>query len=88
MPYIKQEEREKWKKVLEDIKEIIIKLEKDEVEGELNYFITSLLKQTYEPKYSNYNNAMGLLECIKLEFYRRDIGDYEDKKIEENGDVE
>ena len=30
---------------------------------------------------------MGVLECCKLEFYRRVAAPYEDIKIEENGDV-
>jgi len=30
---------------------------------------------------------MGVLECIKQEFYRRAVAPYEDKKKEENGDV-
>ena len=35
----------------------------------------------------NYNRSMGVLECIKSEWYRRQVGPYEDKKIRENGDV-
>jgi len=46
------------------------------------------LKRLYSPpKYKRYNKAMGVLECIKQEFYRRVISKYEDQKIEENGDV-
>jgi len=41
----------------------------------------------YPPKYFNYNRAMGVLESCKLEFYRRFVGRYEDKKIKENGDI-
>ena len=42
------------------------------------------------PMYSNYadiNSAIGVLECAKLELYRRQAAPYEDKKIEENGEV-
>jgi len=37
--------------------------------------------------YSNVNEIIGALECIKLELYRRVAAPYEDLKIEENGDV-
>jgi hypothetical protein len=45
------------------------------------------MKGIYPPKYFNYNRAVGVLECIKLEFYRRMVGPYEDTKIRESGDV-
>jgi len=59
----------------------------DEKEGQLNYFITSILHNVYSPKYFEYNRAIGLLECIKQEYYRKVVAPYEDIKIEENGDV-
>ena len=37
--------------------------------------------------YENFNAMIGALECCKQEYYRRIIAPYEDKKIEENGDV-
>jgi len=30
---------------------------------------------------------MGVLECVKQEFYRRRAVPYEEEKIEENGDI-
>ena len=33
------------------------------------------------------NAAIGVLECAKLELYRRVVAMYEDGKIKENGDV-
>ncbi len=58
--------------------------------GELNYLITKLcttyLKEHGE-SYSNHNLIIGVLECAKLEFYRRAVAHYEDLKKEENGDV-
>jgi len=88
MPYIKQEDRTKWERIINEVVGELEKLDLKDVEGNLNYFITSILKKTYQPKYFNYNRAMGLLECIKQEFYRRQIAVYEDEKIKENGDVE
>lgn len=58
--------------------------------GELNYLVTLLcLKYLNErgEKYQTYNDILGALEGCKLEMYRRRIAPYEDKKIEENGDV-
>lgn len=59
------------------------------VAGELNYLITSLVKDYLgsSPNYQRYNDAVGALECAKLELYRRRVSPYEDTKIAENGDV-
>lgn len=55
--------------------------------GHLNYFLFKLAK-TQCKRYSDYAAFIGELEAAKLEIYRRLIAPYEDKKIEENGDVE
>lgn len=57
--------------------------------GELNYQITRLVLEFLgaSPRYQDFNNAIGVLECAKLEVYRRMVAPYEDKKITENGDV-
>lgn len=59
--------------------------------GQLNYAITkeiiSFLFRNGLPKYQDYNDAIGVLECAKMELYRRSVAPYEDKKIQENGDV-
>ena len=61
-------------------------------DGELNYAITSLLIEHFAStdgiySYSTFERIVGLLECVKLEFYRRLIAPFEDGKKEENGDV-
>jgi len=40
-----------------------------------------------EIKYKTFESIIGMLESAKLEFYRRLMASYEDKKKEENGDV-
>ena len=58
--------------------------------GELNYQITDLVVLYWENHakcYSSINDILGALEGAKLEFYRRVVVPYEDKKILENGDV-
>lgn len=58
--------------------------------GELNYSFTQMCLAYLSRKgtsYQAYNDILGALEGCKLELYRRKISNYEDKKIEENGDV-
>lgn len=87
MPYIKQDKRPLYKK---EIDVLVKKLEKQslkEQDGDLNYIVTSIMKRLYKPRYFNYNRALGVLEAIKQEYYRRAVAPYEDVKIRENGDV-
>ena len=88
MPYIPYGDREQIDMqadfLLEDIRNTF---DTDKLDGVMNYVITYLLKGLYPPKYFNYNRAIGMLECVKQEFYRRMVAPYEDTKIEENGDV-
>lgn len=58
--------------------------------GELNYIITAYCSLYLRDKglsYATVNEIVGVLECAKLELYRRVAAPYEDKKIAENGDV-
>ena len=87
MPYVKPEIRVKYEKVLDELIGILKSLPVDEVDGELNYVVTKILKQIYPVRYFQINKAIGVLECVKLEFYRRVAAPYEDKKIKESGDV-
>ncbi len=58
--------------------------------GELTYLISRVC-DTYlnfhEDNYQTRAEITAALENTKLEFYRRIIVPYEDKKIEENGDM-
>lgn len=87
MPYIKSENRKKYEKVLRELVDIMKTLPPEEVDGELNYVVTKILKDVYPLRYFHINKAVGVLECIKLEFYRRVAAPYEDLKIKESGDV-
>jgi hypothetical protein len=58
--------------------------------GSLNYLITKLVIdhiQLHGTSYRTINEAIGVLECAKLELYRRLAAPYEDTKIATNGDV-
>jgi len=87
MPYIKSEKRGKYDIALRELVDILKSLPAEEVDGELNYVVTKILKGVYPLKYYHINKAIGVLECIKLEFYRRVAAPYEDAKIKESGDV-
>ena len=87
MPYIKMEDRVKYEDVLKELIDILKGLPVERIDGELNYIITKILKEAYPLRYFNLNRAVGVLECAKLEFYRRVVAPYEDVKIKESGDV-
>jgi hypothetical protein len=87
LPYIKTINRAKYDTVLKELIEILKTLPPEKVDGELNYVFTKLLKEIYPLRYFHINKAIGVLECAKLEYYRRVAAPYEDKKIQETGDV-
>ena len=87
MPYVKQYKRNKYEKILEELIKILKALPPEEIDGELNYVVSKILREIYPLRYFHINKAVGVLECIKLEYYRRVAAPYEDLKIEETGDI-
>lgn len=94
MPYIKKELREELELELNALKSRIMSTIDDpkiDRAGILNYVITVLIDNAYGPlsdaKYKDYNEAIGMLECCKLEFYRKAAAPYEDMKEKQNGKV-
>jgi hypothetical protein len=86
MPYIKQPDRSRLDPAIDALAKLIIP---EQRAGEINYSINQLLlKLEGEGKYRDFNELLGALEAAKLEFYRRRVAPYEDKKIAENGDLE
>jgi len=58
--------------------------------GELSYNLAQTVMDYLERKqesYQTYNDIIGVLECIKLEIYRRCVVPYEESKRSKNGDV-
>lgn len=59
--------------------------------GELNYLLTwvvdRFLRDKHGFRYADLNDAVGALECAKLELYRRVAAPYEDQKLAAEGDV-
>ena len=83
MPYIAQAERRIIDHHLKEVAQFII------TPGQLNYAITKLVHEflPLRARYADYNQAIGVLECAKLELYRMQVGPYEDTAIAKNGPV-
>lgn len=79
MPYIEKKRRTEIKRPLCDAHDA----------GELNNLLTLMIFHYLpdEPRYQDYNEIMGVLTCMQMEFYRRLVAPYEDKKRIEHGDV-
>ena len=95
MPYIKPKRRIEMEKTTDNYDGFAIGMSAHNA-GELNYQLTNVILgylsnkadiEGRENNYSDFNDVIGALESCKLEFYRRIMLPYEDKKIKENGDV-
>ena len=92
MPYVKPELRSTLDPAVDRVVNALRELELDYpescTEGNLNYVISSILNTVYtNGGYKAINDAVGVLECVKQEFYRRVASPYEDVKSQLNGDV-
>lgn len=95
MPYIKQDRREDLKSSISKLKTAMRHLEVTVTPGDMNYIITELLTDYARYKamssgmlpYKVINEVIGILECAKLEFYRRAATPKEDQAIKDNGDI-
>jgi hypothetical protein len=80
MPYIKRERRD-----------AIMSGDAPRDAGELNFALTTVvdkyLQDRGDLRYAHINEAVGALECAKLELYRRVAVPYEEQKMKESGDV-
>jgi hypothetical protein len=72
MPYIKIEERDG--RAPENV-------------GQLTFALVAICDQYRRDHFADMAQVVAALECAKLEFYRRVVAPYEDKKMIENGDV-
>lgn len=85
MPYITEESKDKVDKGL-----VALGLSEFDCAGDLNYAIHQLLAKYIDQNnrsYQTYNDIVGVLDCAKMEIYRRLVAKYEDNKAEDNGDV-
>lgn len=92
MPYIKQKIREKIDPAIKELGlKIVTSAENNGRAGNTNYAITKLMGEVFGPiedmGYNDFNEVIGVLECCKQEFYRKQISPYEDFKEKQNGEV-
>lgn len=93
MPYIDPKQREKILPSLDSLSRTLADFGEDEIDGVLNYVISTLVARGINPmagdwKYAKLARAVAALECAKLEFYRRIAGPKEDKAKDNNGDID
>jgi hypothetical protein len=88
MPYIPPQDQGAWSDAMYAV---LDKIRRHGISnGELNFLFTTLCVAFIDRHSTSYNtiaDVIKALECAKLEFYRRVAVPYEDKKIEQNGDV-
>ena len=87
MPYIKNEDRKKFRGIL---KMLELNVQMDHIPaGDLNYFLTKVILQYLgeQPNYQRFNDVMGVLSGLDKELYRRITAPYENGKKDSNGDV-
>lgn len=89
VPYIRQHERLKYVPVLLEVAKIFAPMSNENKPGELAFLLTAIVREAVgeNARFSELNLAIGALESVKLEFYRKTIAPYEDRKIVENGDL-
>ena len=89
MPYVSEKTRAYWASTIDLLEHSALANGRVLGAGEVNYLVTKIILAWLgrNPRYQEYNAAIGVLECIKLELYRRAAAPYEDNKCAENGDV-
>lgn len=91
MPYIKRRFRDNIDIIIDDLCreiQLLSMSNHEDVDGMINYAITKFIQKTItREEYKEYAKAIGILETVKLEFYRKQIAKYEDIKCCENGEV-
>lgn len=96
MPYIIEQKRQQLDSAIDQLHRELVNLELDDennnMEGNLNYIVTRLLMMVYgnwqSINYAAVNSALGVLEAVKQEFYRKIAAPYENQKEFDNGPVE
>ncbi len=92
MPYIAKTQRPEIDNEINTLIKAVHKstiIPADKHLGVVNYIISRVIMGILQPSnYGEMASAVGTLECVKLEMYRRLIGPYEDEAILKNGDIE
>jgi hypothetical protein len=87
MPYIKQEQRDWYKKELDAL---IFAMDGEWDPGITNYVIYKILLAWFasSPRYKTICSIMGTLACVSQEFYRKIAAPYENNALTRNGEIE
>ena len=87
MPYITQEERLKVNPEIDRMVDLI--QQNNWNVGLINYIFSTILWTWFKqvPSYPTINGIVGVLGCVKDEFYKRIASPYENIKKEINGDL-
>jgi len=95
MPYITQDKRKMLDSYIEMLHRKLVEMEMDDeknnMEGNVNYIFTKLIRMVYgrtPSSYSDINDVMGLVFGVALEHYITVARPYEMQKEYDNGDVE
>ena len=91
MPYIPKSRRKCYDKEIESlVVELYFAEDCGYLESDITYVIYRLVKEMFGKegfKWKDKVKALEVLEAVKLEYYRRVIVPYEDKKIKEHGEI-
>src|SRR6266403_4176194 len=91
MPYVNKEIRRQTRAPLTTLIDYVKELPDNARDGALNYLISELVGNAFRPaggwRYHYLHRAYGVFLAAGAEFYRRLVAPYEDKAIENNGDI-
>lgn len=90
MPYINSTDRILFEDLVDQLANILIVSSIENRSGRLNYILSASINKYLKEAGTSYfkcNDIIGALESSKLEFYRRKVALYENKKIKLHGDV-
>jgi hypothetical protein len=92
MPYIIWHDRLKYDAAIDKLIDSLAGINHDHPPepGDLNYCLSRIIWYLWEisPCYSTGAEIIGALECVKQEFYRRQVAPHEDEACRRNGDLE
>ena len=93
MPYIEKKHREELEEKIEDLVDLLkkIEIETGKVDGVVNYTTLLILLRSMKPRdgwnYSSLMRVIGTLECVKQEIYSELVSAYEELACVKNGTI-
>lgn len=89
MPYIKEEQRDSLNNAVNEVLYALENKGQPVVAGQVNYVLSKIVWELFKDNtnYDTANMLVGVLESVKMEFYRRKVVPYEEQKMLENGDL-